>query len=334
MHYRFTFIIVLLSFSFSFGQSDKPTNMAFMGLINESNLDQKKAQHIEDYVFTFFKNQHRINLLDRSVMDKILAEQNIQKQDDFLNEAVVKQGQLVGADYLILGTILSSEQSHEYRDVDDLRGGRKLTYRAETVIRYNLSLVKVATSTIEFTQIIQRNGVAEVEKGHNLYVERIPGNAPNRAQLKARNQEKIKTLLNDSFKRAVSRSINVVAGHYFKMFPIEAQLVEIIKEKKDKALQVLVVGNEPLKMGQKLQVYAIEKIEVEGEVLTREEHIGSILVFKPSEDGFAEARVNDCETDLFQIIKNDLSYRITSLKPEKDKKDGPLRNVIRNAINN
>ncbi|MBK8658053.1 MAG: hypothetical protein IPN22_04065 [Bacteroidetes bacterium] len=66
---------------------------------------KKYSAQIHSAISNVFAGKKRFTVVDRTKLDQLTAERDLQKQEDFLEGFVVEQGKSLGAQYLIQGNI-------------------------------------------------------------------------------------------------------------------------------------------------------------------------------------------------------------------------------------
>ena len=71
---------------------------------------------IQETVINAFVKTKRFNIVDRSKMDALKKEKELQKSEDFIDGSVIQQGISLGANYLISGQKKSEQRPLSYRN--------------------------------------------------------------------------------------------------------------------------------------------------------------------------------------------------------------------------
>ncbi|MFT7606881.1 MAG: hypothetical protein ACI8VT_004484, partial [Saprospiraceae bacterium] len=193
----------------------------------------------------------RFHLVERAKMDAILQELDIQKGYESMNSAVlVEQGQTLGANYHMFGQInsVSTKTSHS----KDSKGRTTTSYTV--VISLNLRIVDIETGMVKETETIT--------VGQNLF-EFIS------AQTEA-----------EAWNKSCKKMGSKTKGFIKKAFPMTISIIQIEKEKKGKVTEILIAGGSVigLKKNDKLNVFEITELEVDGKMFPREREIASLTV--------------------------------------------------------
>ncbi|MBK7432008.1 MAG: hypothetical protein IPI62_14115, partial [Bacteroidetes bacterium] len=64
---------------------------------------------IQETVINAFVKTKRFNIVDRSKMDALKKEKDLQKSEDFIDGSVIEQGVSLGANFLISGHVISAQ---------------------------------------------------------------------------------------------------------------------------------------------------------------------------------------------------------------------------------
>ena len=74
----------------------------------EGSATLQDVNSIQETIINAFVKTKRFNIVDRSKMDALKKEKELQKSEDFIDGYVIKQGISLGADYLISGHVISA----------------------------------------------------------------------------------------------------------------------------------------------------------------------------------------------------------------------------------
>jgi curli biogenesis system outer membrane secretion channel CsgG len=123
----------------------------------------------DETVTNAFVKTKRFNIVDRSKMDALTKEKNLQKTEDFIDGTVIEQGISLGAKNLISGHVISSKA--EQMRTDD----GTVTYKAKLSI--SLKVIDVATGQVITSDIIGTERQGSVQTPGVAYVRIIAGRA-------------------------------------------------------------------------------------------------------------------------------------------------------------
>ena len=223
------------------------------------------ANSIQETVTNAFVKTKRFNIVDRSKMDALTKEKNLQKTEDFIDGTVIEQGISLGAKNLISGHVISSKA--EQMRTDD----GTVTYKAKLSI--SLKVIDVATGQVITSETI------EPKSGNSLLgAIGIGASTPEAAVSKA-----IKDIENK-----IDEFVN-------KNFPQVFYIAEIQeKDGKGNATKILIAGGSEfgLKKGDKLKVVEITDMEVNGKKLQRKKEIGELKILKVEDENFSTCSVS------------------------------------------
>jgi curli biogenesis system outer membrane secretion channel CsgG len=217
----------------------------------------QNVNSIQEAVVNAFVKTKRFNIVDRTKLDALRQEKELQKSEDFIDGKVIQQGISLGANYLVSGHVISA-QSEEMR-ADDGKGNVVVTYKAKLSI--SLKVIDVATGQVMSSENI------EPKAGNGLLgAIGIGASTPQAAITKA---------IND-----IEEKIDDFVG---RNFPVNFSIAEIQeKDSKGSATKILIAGGSGfgLKKGDKLKVVEVVEVEVGGKKMQRKKEIGELKITK------------------------------------------------------
>ncbi len=263
---RIQFLLILFfSFTNLFSQSEK-TSVGILPFTSNSNsVNYQYVNSIQEEVTTSFVSTKRFNIVDRSKMDALKKEKELQKSEDFIDGSVVQQGKNLGAEFLISGHVNSaSAEEFTYKDSNGkLQSGG---YKAKLSI--SLKIIDVATGQVTISETIE-------PKGGSMF-----------AQLTIGGESTADAAINKAIKDIHDKIDEFVA----KNFPVTFLIAEIQeKDSKGNAINVLVVGGSGfgLKKGDQLKVVEITEVEINGKKINRKKEIGTLKISKVEDENFS-----------------------------------------------
>jgi TolB-like protein len=221
---------------------------------------------IQETVTNAFVKTKRFNIVDRSKMDGLRREKELQKSEDFIDGSVVQQGVSLGANFLISGHVLSAQSEQMETSPNEDTGKTLVTYKSKLSI--NLKVIDVSTGEVVTSETIE-------PKGGSLLGGMIGMGA-------------------SSPEAAISKAIKDIEGKIdgfvSENFPVTFPIVEIQeKDKKGSAITIMIAGGSGfnLKKGDNLKVVEVSVMEVNGRKLQRNREIGELKVIKVEDENFS-----------------------------------------------
>jgi TolB-like protein len=248
---------------------------------------------IQETVINAFVKTKRFNVVDRSKMEALKREKDLQKSEDFIDGNVIQQGVALGANFLISGHVISAQAERMETAPDQKTGQTTITYKAKLSIQ--LKVIDVETGQVITSETIEPKAGSAF--GGLLGV--APG-TPEAAISKAINgiEDKVDEFVSDNF-------------------PATFPIVEIQeKDGKGNARVVMIAGGSSfnLKKGDKLKVVEVSMIEVNGKKLERKKDIGELKITKVEDENFSTCSVSsggieinskfEAKANLLVITKN------------------------------
>lgn len=257
-----TFILLFCIFAFSvtYGQKTVLGVMPFSVSTNytQDEDSRNRAQSIQDMVSASFQKSNRFTLVERSKMNTIQAEREIQKGEDFIDSKSIELSAALGAKYIVTGNISAANVvKTEYH------GGYNSSYSAS--ILFELKVLDVTTGLVV---------AAEHFKGEGGGVTTTMG-------------EK-------AFNTAFSQVESAVMKFIEKNFPLQLTIVEIQEKNKSGEAKLLLIAagtSVGIVKGDKLKVCEIQMISVDGVELPRKKEIGQIKIIKVEDENFSIGEV-------------------------------------------
>jgi hypothetical protein len=232
---------------------------------------------IQETVTNAFVKTKRFNIVDRSKMDALKKEKDLQKSEDFIDGSVIQQGVSLGASFLISGHVISAQAERMETAPDPNTGRVIVTYKSKLSI--TLKVIDVATGQVIVSETIEPKGGSALGG-----LMGVAPSSPEAAITKAIKDIEVKI---DDFV-----SIN---------FPATFPIVEIQeKDKKGNATIIMIAGGSGfnLKKGDKLKVVEVTTVDVNGKKLERKKEIGELKITKVEDENFSTCSVSSGGIDI------------------------------------
>ncbi len=288
---------------------DKPT-VAVVGFDNKTSYN---LPSIDEKVFTIYLNTALVNsnkwrVIEKNKVDKVIKENIFLRFQDIMNnrKASIKMGELLGAEYLITGSITNidiKEKSAELSEDVEIKG---LIYILET----NIRILNIKTREIEWQHSYKDQNIYYNETKSSINIDNIAKNifsekiAPNfrknmEENLKlTQNEEglnKIKVEFTSNPKGATVELDNLFIGNT----PVEKEL--------EKGLYVVKITKGSYKTWEKkIQILQSKTIKAELNKLdeTSEDKVGKIKVKFTSDPKGAAVEIDNLYIGNTPIEKN------------------------------
>ena len=233
---------------------------------------------IQESVTNAIVKTKRFNIVDRSKMEVLKKEKELQKTEDFIDgAALVEQSKSLGAQYLVSGHVNSATANEMI--TQDPKTGQRTSGGFKAKLSISLKVIDVTTGQVTASETIE-------PKGGSMLAQ-FAGIAPTSAE------------------RAIDKALNDVSSKIddfvAKNFPIMFSIVEIQeKDSKGSATKIFISGGSAfgLKKGQKLKVIEISEINVNGKMLQRKKEIGELKITKVEDENFSTCSVNSGGIDI------------------------------------
>jgi hypothetical protein len=231
---------------------------------------------IQETVTNSFVKTKRFNIVDRSKMDALKKEKDLQKSEDFIDGTVISQGISLGASFLISGHVISA-QAERMETAPSSTGQVTVSYKAKLAI--SLKVIDVATGQVVTSETIEPKGGSTLGG--------MMGTAPSTPEA--------------AISKAIKDIESKIDEFVSKNFPATFPIVEIQeKDGKGNATKILIAGGSAfnLKKGDKLKVVEVSIIEVNGKKLERKKDLGELKITKVEDENFSTCSVSSGGIDI------------------------------------
>lgn len=275
----------------SFLQAQEKTAVGIMPFTYvQGAASYQDVNSIQETVTNAFVKTKRFNIVDRSKMDALKKEKELQKTDDFIDGKTIEQGASLGANSLISGHVISAQA--EQMTSDDGKGHIEITYKAKLSI--SLKVIDLATGQVVNSETI------EPKSGNSLLG--MIGIGAGSPQI------------------AISKAISSIEGKIDdfvgRNFPKAFSIAEIQeKDGKGNATIILIAGGSEfgLKKGDKLKVVEVAMQEVGGKKIKRKKQIGELKITKVEDENFSICEVKSGGIDISSKFEAKADLQIITL---------------------
>lgn len=232
---------------------------------------------IQETVTNAFVQTKRFNIVDRSKMDALKKEKDLQKSEDFIDGSVIQQGVSLGANFLISGHVISAQAERMETAPDATTGKVTVSYKAKLSI--TLKVIDVSTGQVVVSETIEPKGGSTFGG--------MMGVGPSSPQA--------------AITKAIKDIEDKVDDFVNKNFPATFPIVEIQeKDSKGNATKIMIAGGSAfnLQKGQKLKVVEVSIIELNGKKLERKKDIGELKITKVEDENFSTCSVSSGGIDI------------------------------------
>lgn len=225
----------------------------------------------------------RFNIVDRSKMDALRNEKDLQATEDFLEGLTVGQSNSLGAEFLISGLVTQGKADEMTATKED--GTTTVTYKAKLVIQ--MKVLDVETGEIVASETL------EPKSGNSFGgMMGIGAGTPE---------------------KAISKALNDIEGDIdefiSKNFPLTASIVE----RNGKTLLIAVGSSYGVSKKDAFKVVEISSIEVDGKTLTRKKEIGQISIQSVDDENFSTCVIKQGEDEIVSKLESKAKLKCISL---------------------
>jgi TolB-like protein len=217
---------------------------------------------ISEGVVTSFVKTKRFGIVDRSKLDEVSAEKQLQKSADFVDGTVAEQGKSMGAQFLISGHVNSATKTEEYKTRTKLDGTTERYLAIDAQVNFTCKVIDVATG-----QVINSENFK---------------NQPGLLSLASNKEEAFNNAL-----KSLGKSIDKWVS---KNFPLIFDLVDVqTKDKKGNPSELLIgAGSDSgVSKGDKISIIEVSTVTVGGAAKTRNKEIGVAKISKIEDGSFS-----------------------------------------------
>jgi curli biogenesis system outer membrane secretion channel CsgG len=257
-----------------------------------------------DQLITRLVEDGKVRVIERSAIDKLLAEQNLSNSEHTDPQTAAKLGKVLGVDGIILGTITRYDYADNMTGGGGAHfGGASMKTKHDISAKVEISTRLVSPDTAEVLAVskgigeIDKKGVKEDIRDSSNITKMMNGNANN-------------PIMNECMDKAITQLATELEQEFIKL-PQRQPLIEgLVADVSESGQLVLNVGaHDGLKVGDQLQVWRAGKEirdPANGRLLTRDDTLlGEAIVTKVN-DNFAIANYKGTETvkvkDLIKTI--------------------------------
>lgn len=272
------FSILFLS-TFSLVAQNEKITIGITYFTYPSYRERNYVEQINEIVANEFVKAGRFTVVDRTKLQAIKAEQELQKTEDFLDSKVIEQGKTLGAKYIVTGQLVSVATTSAY-SVEF----KKYQYSASILV--SVKLIDVETSEVLQAETFGRGSSnASVEGGFFKQLMNsscdVAGNGNS---------------TDEALRNAMSNLSCGLKNWIKRVFPTMVSVVEVQETHKKKgAVKILIAGGSGIGLSTRKELSIIEflKVVVDGNELIRKKEIGKVEVIKVEDENFAICEVKE-----------------------------------------
>jgi hypothetical protein len=258
-----------------------------------NSVNSQDAYSISDIVVNGFVETKRFNVVDRTKMNELNKEKELQKSESFMDgQALVDQGKNLGAQFLVSGHISNVAKNQEWKTRTKLDGTTENYESFTASITFSCKIIDVETGQIVNSETFTNDGSGFL--------------GLNGA-----------TSLDDAFRKGLSNLKSSIDSWVGKNFPLEIPFVEILeKDKKGNPSIVLIAAGSDfgIMKGEKLKIMEVSEIIVNGITKTRKKEIGEVKVSKVDDGSFSTCSVSSGAVELLTALNESKKIIIQTVK--------------------
>lgn len=270
------FLFTFLLFS-SVSFSQEKLSLAILSFNNSGNASSGDVNTIQETVTNTFVKTKRFNIVDRTKMEALKREKELQKTEDFMDGAVIEQGKSLGAKFVISGKVVSVNKSRSMKERTKLDGTKESYEAFEATINFVCQIIDVETGQVVNSETFSNDGGGTF-LGMSM----------------AKN-------LDDAFSSSLNSLQKDLDKWVGKNFPLTITIVEIQeKDSKGNAKKILIAGGSSvgLEKGEKLKVVEVLMVDVNGVQKERKKEIGEVKISKIEDESFSVCTVTSGGIDI------------------------------------
>ena len=269
--------------------SEKPAliPVAVMPLVLVDGNMTALPQSLTEVVTSVFVQSGRFHVLDRTAMEQVHAERELQKTADFIDSKIVAQGKNLGAQFIVTGNISNAFVRENRTQLKD--GSSSVSYPAQALI--SLKVVSVETGEVKaatdfkeeyaqgdlITNLITLNPMKALKSLES-------GNSP---------EESLAGIVKDVTPK--------IRAFLLQQFTVGITIIKLEEVDGKEAEKVLISAgtNMGVKKGDKFNVVMDEILEVNGKKMVRKSKLGVLKVTSVDGEEISLCKVKDGGKEIF-----------------------------------
>ena len=260
-----------------------------------SYKEKNFVEQVNEIVANEFVKAGRFTMVDRTKLQSIKAEQELQKSEEFLDSKVIEQGRTLGAKYIVTGQLVSVATSSSY-SVE----AKKYVYSASVLT--SIKLIDVETSQVLQAETFGRGqSSAPVEGG--FFRQMMAGSCDVAGYGSS---------TDEALRNAMSNLACGLKNWVNRVFPIMVSVVEVQETHKKKgARQILIAGGTGIGLVVRKELAIIEfvKTVVDGKELIRKKEIGKAKVTKVEDENFSICEIEEGGIEIQERIDKGVTLK-------------------------
>lgn len=232
---------------------------------DKSGQEVAVSTAITETLTSAFVNAKRFIIVERTKMDQISNEKELQKSEDFIDGTIIEKTKNIGAEYVV-STVLNTYSNDGFT----------------CKFSFNVSLIDVTTGQVISSKLIESKGGSSAGKVFGGMGSVLMGD-----NLANPNKE-------EALKKSLRNIDKDVLNFINDNFPILFEFVDVQqKDNKGNAVKVLVAGGSGfgIKKGDKLKIVEETEVEVAGKKMIRKKDLGEVYVLNVEDENFSICQV-------------------------------------------
>ena len=288
-------IIYLIFLSFSMMAQSEKITVGITYFTYPSYKEKNFVEQVNEIVANEFVKAGRFTIVDRTKLQSIKAEQELQKSEEFLDSKVIEQGRTLGAKYIVTGQLVSVATSSSY-SVE----AKKYVYSASVLT--SIKLIDVETSQVLQAETFGRGqSSAPVEGG--FFRQMMAGSCDVAGYGSS---------TDEALRNAMSNLACGLKNWINRVFPVMVSVVEVQETHKKKgARQILIAGGTGIGLVVRKELAIIEfvKTVVDGKELIRKKEIGKAKVMKVEDENFSICEIEEGGVEIQERIDKGVTLK-------------------------
>ena len=279
MRKTFLTIITLFTTAIAVNAQSEKISVGILPTNGANGKITKETVMVTEELSNAFLKTNRFSIVDRSKMESLKQERELQKTEDFLDGSVISQSKSIGAKYLI-SSVLS----------DYVNTGDKCQF-----------LISIKAIDVETGEIIASENLTPKSGGFGNTLLSGVVNAALETEGSLTSQEK-------AFKKTLDKMSPQIEEFVLKNFPVEFAIVE----EQDKGKLLVSGGSSSVVIkGNILKVYEETMINVNGKELKRKKDVAELKVEKVEDENFSTCSIKSGDKLLKEKISTNANLKVT-----------------------
>jgi TolB-like protein len=261
-----------------------------------SYIESKYVGEVTEVVSNEFVKANRFSIVDRTKLNVVTDERELQKSEAFIDSKVIAQGRSIGARYIVTGHLASIGTSNAFS-----AERRQYIYTAKVIL--SIKIIDVETGEVVHGETFGKGTSGGTPTGG--YFSQLFSASCDQPGYGGSTDQAVKDAI-ANISCGVSRWIR-------RVFPVMVSIVEVQETHKRRGAETVLLAagkGYGLNKGKKLKVIELTNVSVDGKALIRQKEIGTLEVTKVEDDNFSICSVEDGGVEIGEKVGKNSSLKV------------------------